>query len=94
MSIIAGLAERLRTEPGKGKSTWRARTEWAGGFKTATYARDHAPVHTDEPESLAGTDTAPNPVELVLAALGSCLTVGYAAAAAAKASSCAPSRLR
>ena len=82
VSVIAGLADKIRTEPAKGQTTWTALTEWTGGFKTATYARDHAPIHTDEPEKLAGTDTAPNPVELVLAALGSCLTVGYAAAAA------------
>ena len=31
----------------------------------------------DEPEALGGTDTAPNMVESVLAAYGSCLTVGY-----------------
>ena len=31
----------------------------------------------DEPEQLGGTDTAPNMVEQVLAAYGSCLTVGY-----------------
>lgn len=82
MSIIAELAERYRADPAKARSFWRARTQWTGGFKTATYARHHAPIHTDEPQLLAGTDTAPNPVELVLAALGSCLTVGYAAAAA------------
>ena len=45
---------------------------------------DHAPILTDEPKLLAGADTAPNPVELVLAAVGSCLAVGYTAAAAAQ----------
>jgi uncharacterized OsmC-like protein len=36
----------------------------------------------DEPVALGGTDTAPNMVENVLAAYGSCLTVGYAMNAA------------
>ena len=37
-----------------------------------------------EPALLAGGNTAPNPVEYLLAALGSCLAVGYAASAAAR----------
>jgi len=38
---------------------------------------------SDEPGALGGTDTGPNPVEQVLAALGNCLAVGYAANATA-----------
>lgn len=38
---------------------------------------------SDEPSALGGTDTGPNPVEQVLAALGNCLAVGYAANATA-----------
>lgn len=37
----------------------------------------------DEPPALAGTDTGPNPVEVVLAALGSCQEIVYRAYAAA-----------
>jgi uncharacterized OsmC-like protein len=36
---------------------------------------------SDEPTTLGGTGTAPNPVEILLSALGQCLSVGYAAAA-------------
>lgn len=36
----------------------------------------------DEPESLGGTDIAPNPVEYLLAALGACQEIVYAAYAA------------
>jgi uncharacterized OsmC-like protein len=39
---------------------------------------------SDEPELLAGGNTAANPVEYLLAALGSCLAVGYAASAAVR----------
>jgi uncharacterized OsmC-like protein len=48
------------------------------------YAREHAPIVSDEPQLLAGGNSAPNPVEYLLAALGSCLAVGYAASAAAR----------
>lgn len=40
-------------------------------------------MEADEPTALGGTNTAPNPVEITLAALGSCLATGYAANAAA-----------
>lgn len=45
--------------------------------------RTHA-VSLDEPALLGGTDTAPNPVEAVLAAYGSCLAVGYTLNAAVR----------
>jgi uncharacterized OsmC-like protein len=46
----------------------------------------HASAHVlrgDEPDVLLGTDTGPNAVELVLAALGFCYAVGFAYNAAA-----------
>ncbi len=39
-------------------------------------------LQVDEPPSLGGTDQGPNPVELVLAALGTCQEIVYAAYAA------------
>lgn len=84
LAKIASLVEQYKADPEAAQSFWAARTQWTGGFRTATYARQHAPIGTDEPDWLAGTDAAPNPVEHVLAALGSCLTVGFAAQAAAR----------
>ena len=45
--------------------------------------RSFPPTASDEPTGLGGTDTAPNPVEQLLSALGNCLLLGYAANASA-----------
>lgn len=44
----------------------------AGGTRTRVQVRDFDPVHTDEPASLGGTNTAPSPLEMVLVALVGC----------------------
>ncbi len=44
----------------------------AGGTRTRIQVRDFAPVYTDEPDSLGGTNTAPSPLETVLIALVGC----------------------
>jgi len=79
LSSVGALADAITTDPTKADTTWSASVSWDGGFRTTTSIRDFAPVATDEPEGLGGTDTAPNPVEQLLGALGSCLAIGYAA---------------
>jgi uncharacterized OsmC-like protein len=44
----------------------------AAGTRTKVQVRDFAPVYTDEPASLGGTNTAPSPLETVLVALVGC----------------------
>lgn len=75
------IIETVKGNPEFGKTMWRARTVWKGGTKSESDIRGFK-VNIDEPPDLGGTDTAPNPVEMVLAALGSCLVVGYALNAA------------
>jgi uncharacterized OsmC-like protein len=83
LDTITEFAQQV-ADPDAEKSVWSARTTWTGAFTSATQTREHAPIVSDEPEPLAGGNSAPNPVEYVLAALGSCLAVGYAASAAAQ----------
>lgn len=64
-----------------GKTVWKASTSWKGGFKVDTSSREFDSKF-DEPEMLCGTNTAANPVEMVLQAYGACLTIGYAMNAA------------
>jgi len=84
LATIAGLAAAIEDDPAKATTNWRATVDWDGGFRTTARVRDFAPITSDEPAGLGGTDLGPNPVEQVLAALGNCLAVGYAANASAR----------
>lgn len=55
-----------------------AHTELVEGLRTRASVRQFN-LTADEPEELGGTDAGPNPVELVLAALGTCQEIVYAA---------------
>jgi uncharacterized OsmC-like protein len=64
--------------------TLKSRTIAEGKFRQLNFVRN-LPAHIiDEPPGLLGDDTAPNPSEATLAALGSCLSVGIHANALAQ----------
>jgi uncharacterized OsmC-like protein len=79
LGAVAGLVGAIQDRPEAASTTWSAEVHWSGGFRSAAVVRGFAPVPSDEPTALGGTDQAPNPVEQLLAALGNCLAVGYAA---------------
>jgi uncharacterized OsmC-like protein len=83
LAAVAGLAGKIQETPEAADTTWKATVNWDGGFRSSTTVRDFSPAPSDEPAALGGTDTAPNPVEQLLGALGNCLAVGYAANASA-----------
>ncbi len=83
IAAVGDLAGAIQADPAKADTTWKATVNWEGGFRSSTTVRDFAPVPSDEPVGLGGTDTAANPVEQILGALGNCLAVGYAAGATA-----------
>lgn len=66
-----------------GRTVWKASTQWKGGFRVETRSREFS-LTADEPEMLCGTNTACNPVEMVLQAYGACLSIGYAMNAAVR----------
>lgn len=91
MALVNGLdTEKLMEVVGavkqnweKGRTVWKASTKWLEGFKVRTCSRDFT-LLADEPEMLCGTNTASNPVEMILQAYGACLTIGYAMNAAVR----------
>jgi uncharacterized OsmC-like protein len=80
---VAALVKSVQDRPEEGLTKWAAEVRWTGAFASAAHVRDFEPVPSDEPAGLGGGDTAPNPAEQLLGALGNCLAVGYAANATA-----------
>jgi len=62
--------------PDDGKGAFETVTEWRDGAVAVTRARSFT-LETDEPTPLGGTDSAIDPMELLLASLGTCLTIGW-----------------
>lgn len=71
----------VRADPGVGQGSFQASTEWVDGARARTTARSFT-VETDEPSPLGGTDQALDPMELLLASVGTCLTIGWVTHAA------------
>jgi uncharacterized OsmC-like protein len=53
---------------------------WGGGYRCRVKARDFE-IRVDEPTSVGGDDTGPQPTELFLASLASCFALAVAWAA-------------
>lgn len=83
IAAVGELVSVIKDEPTNASTIWRSTVDWKGGFRSEARSRDFDPVPSDEPPALGGDDTAPNPVEQLLGALGNCLAVGYAANATA-----------
>jgi len=83
IETVGALIGAIQTEPERAQTVWSAEVRWTGGFGSESRVREFDPVPSDEPTALGGDDTAPNPVEQLLGALGNCLAVGYAANATA-----------
>jgi len=86
------MNEAASAGPEQAAAGFGVRSEWKGGTVTEATVeswmlagkelkRSHR-IRTDEPVELMGTDSAPNPQELLFAALNACMMFGYAAGAA------------
>ncbi|MEA2609241.1 MAG: hypothetical protein QOJ75_1484 [Chloroflexota bacterium] len=83
-TAVVAYAQGLQQAAPPDGTPFHANVHWRGGFRNEIRVRDLPPTYADEPAVLGGTDTAANPVEQVLGALGSCLAIGYTAGATAR----------
>ncbi len=87
--------EAVKEDHANGKLTFTVHSRWRGGFKAehhlgdyivgkegAAHQQDHS-LQTDEPREILGEDAGISPAETLISSLAACLTVGYAANAAA-----------
>jgi putative redox protein len=82
-SIVGEIRTQLRALPAESAAvTFQASTQLIEGLRTSASIRQFA-LTIDEPVELGGTDLGPNPVEVVLAALGTCQEIVYGVYAAA-----------
>lgn len=80
LDAVVALVGACGDDADNAQTVWKADVHWERGFRSLASVREFSPIASDEPAGLGGTDTAPNPVEQVAAALGNCLAVGYVAA--------------
>jgi putative redox protein len=76
MDTFDQTKEAIRKDPKLGQGSFTTVTEWVDGSLATTTARSFT-IETDEPAPLGGTDKAIDPMELLLAAVGTCLQIGW-----------------
>lgn len=78
---LATTIDSVRTELGQAPeapiATFAADSTLVDGYHTEVRIREFG-LTVDEPPTIGGSDTGPTPVELVLAALGTCQEIVYA----------------
>jgi uncharacterized OsmC-like protein len=78
LNAVGALIDKIKQDPSAAQIRYSAEVRWTGAFRSEAVIRRFAPIASDEPKGIGGTNSAPNPVEQLLGALGNCLAVGYA----------------
>jgi len=80
--LISDTQSTFSANPDAAKATFKSSSRLTEGFRSEVSIRQHK-FAVDEPPALGGADSAPTPVELILAALGTCQEITYRAYATA-----------
>jgi putative redox protein len=76
LDAFEATRDAVAQDPSVGQGSFTTLTTWEDGARARTTARSFS-IETDEPAPLGGTDEAVDPMELVLAAVGTCLNIGW-----------------
>lgn len=80
--VIAETQKKFQADPESALAVFESQSQLQDGLCSKATMRGHE-LTIDEPDALGGTDHGPNPVELILAALGTCQEITYRAYATA-----------
>ena len=94
LDALSRVVEAIEKDARRAKVRFAVTTRWTGQTRSETLVegfniageqvtRSHKIV-ADEPVELLGSDQAPNPQELLMAAFNACITVGYVAGASVR----------
>jgi uncharacterized OsmC-like protein len=94
LAALGEMVEAIEQDAGKAKAAFRVTTRWSGQTRSESVVegfdlggeritRSHKIV-ADEPCQLLGSDSAPNPQELLMSAFNACIMVGYVAGSSLK----------
>ncbi len=78
-AALTKTIEAITKNPKSSSVVFRAQTELIEDVRCSVKVREFPLLGVDEPAELGGTNSAMNPVELVLGALGTCQEIMYAA---------------
>ena len=94
VTALKQVIQDVGEDPSKGVVEFRVKTQWKGQTCSETSVDSYTiggtevprsfKIKVDEPCELLGTNTAPNPQEMLMTALNACIMVGYTAGAAVK----------
>ena len=92
LDALTGTVTAINEEASRALVEFRVRTEWTGQTRSESTVEGYTiggenvdrrfTIYADEPYELLGTNSAPNPQELLMSAVNACMIVGYAAQAA------------
>ena len=94
LKALDETVEAINQDAGCGNVQFRVKTEWLGQTRSQSTVDGYRiggqevarsfKVVADEPCELLGTDSAPNPQELLMSAVNACMMVGYVAQASVR----------
>lgn len=94
LTALSEVAAAIQADPDQGCVGFCVKTRWTGRTRSESLIESYEmagkridrrfKIVADEPEELLGTNSAPNPKELLMSALNACMTVGYVAQAAVR----------
>ncbi len=94
LGVVGAIAEAVTADPAAAQARFAITTEWQGQCRSLSRTRSMSiggleidrphTIAADEPHEMLGKNEAPNPQELLIAALNACILVGFVTASAAE----------